>query len=52
VTAAFQYTLRDDPVYPTGLVSADLSRAYGVLEAWTAWAGDREPAGRPPAAAC
>jgi hypothetical protein len=52
VTAAFQYTLRDDPVYPTGLVSADLSHPYGVLEAWTAWAGDREPAGRPPVAAC
>jgi hypothetical protein len=51
VSAAFQYTFREDDLFPTGLVTTDLSAAYPVLREWQAW-GDREPAGPPPAATC
>jgi hypothetical protein len=52
VTAAFQYTFREDPGFPTGLVSADLTKANPTLAEWTAWGGAREPSAPPPAAAC
>ncbi len=39
VTAAFQYTFREDALFPTGLVKPDLSRAYPALFEWTAWGG-------------
>ncbi|MEA2295588.1 MAG: hypothetical protein QOE86_3227 [Solirubrobacteraceae bacterium] len=35
VAAVFQYTLREDDRFPTGLVSTDLSRSYPVLGQWT-----------------
>ena len=37
VAAAFQYTLREDDVFPTGLVSTDLTEAFPVLGLWRAW---------------
>lgn len=37
VGAAFHYTLREDDLYPTGLVSTDLEHAFPALEVWTAW---------------
>ncbi len=37
VTAAFHYTLRQDDVYPTGLVTTDLTRAFPSLKLWQAW---------------
>src|SRR3954452_6839785 len=37
VTAAFQYTVREDDVFPVGLVTTDLTDAYPSLEEWTAW---------------
>ena len=37
VTAAFHYTLREDDVYPTGLVSTDLTHAFPALKLWQAW---------------
>jgi hypothetical protein len=54
VTAAFQYSVREDPAFPTGLLPEDLSRTYPVAKVWAAWGGDRDPAGRPPSlpAAC
>jgi hypothetical protein len=52
VTAAFQYTLREDDRFPTGLVTVDLAEAYPALKEWTAWGGDRAPSDPPPAATC
>jgi hypothetical protein len=43
VTAAFQYTLREDDIFPTGLVKTDLSAAYPALAEWTAWGTDKRP---------
>jgi hypothetical protein len=37
ITAAVQYTLREDDVFPTGLVTTDLSRAYPVFKEWQQW---------------
>jgi hypothetical protein len=37
ITAAIQYTLREDDVFPTGLVTTDLSRAYPALGEWQRW---------------
>ena len=51
VSAAFQYTMREDDLFPTGLVTTDLSAAYPVLREWQAW-GNREPDGPPPASSC
>ena len=52
VTAAFQYTLRADDRFPTGLISTDLTAARPTLNEWTAWGGAREPSAPPPPAAC
>ena len=52
VTAAFQYTFREDDLFPTGLIKTDLSSAYPALAEWTAWAGTRKPTDPPPADAC
>ena len=52
VTAAFQYTLREDDRFPTGLVTVDLAEEYPALDEWVAWAGDREPAEAPPKSTC
>jgi hypothetical protein len=52
VTVAFQYTLREDDKFPTGLISTDLSASRPTLNEWTAWGGAREPAAPPPPAAC
>jgi hypothetical protein len=34
VAAVFQYTFRDDPAFPVGLASADLSRLYPTYRLW------------------
>jgi hypothetical protein len=55
VTAAIQYTLREDDVFPVGLVTTDLTRAYPVLREWQQWGMTRRgnPSDPPPAkAAC
>jgi hypothetical protein len=52
VAAAFQYTLRDDPAFPTGLVSADLAHGRRALAEWQAWGERARPDDPPPAAAC
>jgi len=54
VGAVFQYTFRDDPAFPVGLIDARLSRPYRAYGLWLAWAralaaGDAPPA---PAQAC
>jgi hypothetical protein len=52
VTAAFQYTMREDDLFPTGLVTTDLTTAYPVLKMWQAWGGNRRatPDAPPPGA--
>jgi hypothetical protein len=54
VAAAFQYTLREDDIFPTGLVTTALDRAYPTLALWQAWGARERPGERPPpgAAAC
>ena len=47
VTVAMQYTLREDHLFPTGLVTTDLARARAALGEWQAW-GARETAASPP----
>ena len=51
VTLAVQYTFREDNLFPTGLVTADLTRARPALREWQAW-GSRRPDARPPRSTC
>ena len=48
VQAAFQYTFRDDPRFPVGLVDAGLTRTWPAYDEWLAWGGDRPPAAPAP----
>ncbi len=43
VDAAFQYTFRDDPVFPVGLADAALGRVWPTYDLWRAWGGRRGP---------
>jgi len=43
VTVAMQYTFREDPAFPVGLVPAGLERAYPTLRVWRAWGGAARP---------
>lgn len=43
VTAAFQYTFREDDSFRTGLVTTALDRAFPVLREWQAWGGTARP---------
>ena len=43
VTAAFQYTFRDDPVFPVGLADVSLTRTWPAYALWLAWGGERAP---------
>ncbi len=52
VEVAFHYTVREDDLYPTGLVSTDLAREFPALDLWRAWADRDEPGDPPPAASC
>jgi hypothetical protein len=38
VGAIFQYTFREDPAFPLGLLSADLSHAYPTYGLWSSYA--------------
>jgi hypothetical protein len=49
VTAAFQYTFREDDLFPTGLVSTDLTAAYSPLAEWKAWGMNARPEPSDPA---
>ena len=48
VDAAFQYTFRDDPVFPVGLVDARLTHTWPAYDLLKAWGGDRKPDGPAP----
>jgi hypothetical protein len=54
VDAVFQYTFRDDPVFPVGLADAKLSKTWPAYDLFEVWGGDRKPDGPAPAlpAAC
>jgi hypothetical protein len=41
VAAVFQYSYREDPAFPVGLVDASLARRYPVYEVWRAWSERR-----------
>jgi hypothetical protein len=49
VGAVFQYTFREDPAFPVGLASADLSHLYPTYRLWLAFSR-AQAAGRPPPA--
>ncbi|WP_026912915.1 hypothetical protein [Patulibacter minatonensis] len=49
VTAAFQYAVREDPAFPTGLLDEGLTRTFPVAGVWAAWGGARDPAAPAPA---
>jgi len=54
VDAVLQYTFREDPAFPVGLISADLSHVYPTYRLWLSYTNARD-AGMPPpspAAAC
>jgi hypothetical protein len=48
VTAAFQYTLREDPGFPVGLAAAAGSPTYPTYELWKAWGARARPTDPPP----
>ena len=52
VTVAAQYTMREDDLFPTGLVTTDLTRARPALREWRAWGARDDPAGPAPEATC
>ena len=52
VTIAFQYTVREDDKFPTGLVSTDLTQERPALKEWTAWGGARQATDPPPRSTC
>lgn len=54
VRAVFQYSFREDPAYPVGLLSADLAHVYPAYRLWLTW-GRPGTGGQPPpipASAC
>jgi hypothetical protein len=52
VVLAAQYTMREDDLFPTGLVTTDLARARPALREWQAWGGNRAPDDPPPSSTC
>jgi hypothetical protein len=54
VQAVFQYSFREDPDFPVGLLSADLSHLYPTYQLWRQWTRRRVADEPPPApqAAC
>jgi hypothetical protein len=52
VRAVFQYTFREDPAYPVGLLSADLSHLYPTYDLWLDWSRLRAAGEPPPSAGC
>jgi hypothetical protein len=48
IAAAVQYTFRDDPAFPVGLVDPGLTHTWPVYDLWRAWGDDRGPDAPPP----
>ncbi|MHB8531572.1 MAG: hypothetical protein ACYDC2_02515 [Solirubrobacteraceae bacterium] len=51
VQAVFQYSFRDDPAFPVGLLSADLGRAHATYRMWLSLERARAKGMPPPAPA-
>jgi hypothetical protein len=51
VEAVFQYTFREDPAFPVGLISADLSHLYPTYNLWFAFTRARARGAPPPSPA-
>ncbi len=51
VAAVFQYTFREDPAFPVGVISADLAHLYPTYHLWLEWSRLRAAGQPPPAAA-
>jgi hypothetical protein len=49
VQAAFQYSFREDDLFPVGLVDPALVRLYQPYDAWAAWGRRHRPDDPPPA---
>jgi hypothetical protein len=52
VRLAVQYTFREDDLFPTGLITTDLTRARPALREWQAWGAREDPAAPPPPSTC
>ncbi|MFI4991298.1 MAG: hypothetical protein ACHQHO_10360 [Solirubrobacterales bacterium] len=52
VGATFQYSFREDPAFPVGLLSADLRHTYPAYRLWLAYGQARARNAPPPAASC
>jgi hypothetical protein len=52
VSAAFQYTFREDEAFPTGLVAPALDRGRRSLAVWQAWGSRPRPDAPPPRPRC
>jgi hypothetical protein len=52
VTLAVQYTFREDEMFPTGLVTADLAHARPALAEWQVWGDRPNPSSPPPRPTC
>jgi hypothetical protein len=48
VDAAFQYSFRDDPVFPVGLADAPLTKTWPAYDLFKLWGGERRPDGPAP----
>ena len=48
VGAVFQYTFREDNLFPVGLADAGLTRLYPAYYLWRAWVQDGSRTGAPP----
>lgn len=48
VDVAFQYSFREDNLFPVGLVSTDLATDFPALAEWQAWGAKRKPDGPAP----
>lgn len=51
VEAVFQYTFREDPAFPVGLLSADLAHVYPAYGLWRSYTRARDAGRGPPSAA-
>src|SRR5207248_5692215 len=51
VAAVMQFSFREDPAFPVGLVSADLARVYPAYGLWLSWSRALARGVPPPSAA-
>ncbi len=52
VDVAFQYTFREDDLFPVGLVDPGLTKTYPTFFLWRAWGQRSNAAAPPPTSEC